>query len=344
MRLSIVIVAALVVSGCAARTPLHAVPNGRAQKADFLEVLDHAGMVLARIEKRCAADRFRAMQGAAESVNSLPYVTEKHYVVVEKDDVDRFFEEIANTIAATQTHSPQFEKPIEIAVAAIDGMLKAVDENGRYARSATPEVTRKTFGPHLEIRGRIAIVAVDEMNFQTPEEVRGLFEKARRSSPRPSGYVFDLRYNEGGPIKSLEEIADLFLEAGTIGKIINAPDCGSVPPPGRLLMARPDDIIEGAPLVLLVNSGTSGSAEMLVSALVENGRARSIGQRTRGSGYVQSAMPFEPNGPPMLTLTTGEFISPLGNRIGFGLEPSFTVPPANDEADPALSRALELLR
>ena len=122
------------------------------------------------------------------------------------------------------------------------------------------------------------------------------------------GLVLDLRNNPGGLLNAAVEAADAFLDQGVI-----------VSTRGRLKQSRSElaahkgDVIEGAPIVILVDGGTASAAEVLAGALRDNRRALVLGQPTFGKGSVQTVLPLD-NGD-SIKLTTARYYTPNGTSI-----------------------------
>ena len=82
------------------------------------------------------------------------------------------------------------------------------------------------------------------------------------------GLVLDLRNNPGGVLDAAVDTSDLFLDSGTI-----------VSADGRTVESRftrsahRGDILDGAPIVVLVNSGSASASEIVASALQDHNRA-----------------------------------------------------------------------
>ncbi|RRS07738.1 S41 family peptidase [Pseudoalteromonas sp. J010] len=128
--------------------------------------------------------------------------------------------------------------------------------------------------------------------------------------------VIDLRDNPGGTLNSAVAISDLFLDSGTIvttkGRFFDA---------NQAYFARQGDILNGAPIVVLINNNSASAAEILAAALKDNKRALVVGLRSYGKGSVQSLIPIG-NGTTALKLTTARYYTPTGTSIeGTGVEP-----------------------
>jgi len=153
-----------------------------------------------------------------------------------------------------------------------------------------------------------------------------------RRSEGLKGLVIDLRNNPGGVLDAAVQVADDFLDHGTI---VSAE--GRTPAARFRVEAKAGDISNGAKLVLLVNGGSASAAEILAAALHDNGRATLIGRRTYGKGTVQTIMPLS-NGQ-ALKLTTSRYFTPTGVSInGVGILPDVVLDgPEQPAADPDVS-------
>ena len=163
------------------------------------------------------------------------------------------------------------------------------------------------------------------------------------------GLVLDLRGNPGGVLESSVIIADKFLDKGVIVRAD-----GRAPDARFAMNATPGDVLNGAPLVVLVDGGSASGAEIVAGALRDHGRATLIGQRTFGKGSVQTVIPLREG--QALKLTTSRYYTPSGASIHeLGLEPdvvvadeqrpAVTVPAAvAPDTDAAVRSALQYLR
>jgi carboxyl-terminal processing protease len=144
---------------------------------------------------------------------------------------------------------------------------------------------------------------------------------------RLKGLVIDLRNNPGGVLDAAVQIADDFLDHGTIVSAI-----GRATDANFRMDAKPGDITHGAQLVLLVNGGSASASEILAAALHDNGRAMLVGRRTYGKGSVQTIMPLSDG--QAVKMTTSRYFTPSGISInGVGIVPDVVL--AGPEAPPA---------
>jgi len=122
------------------------------------------------------------------------------------------------------------------------------------------------------------------------------------------GLILDLRNNPGGVLNGAVAVSDAFLTKGMIvyteGRIADS----------RLRFnATPDDIIDGAPLVVLVNQGSASASEIVAGALQDHKRAIIVGAKTFGKGSVQTILPLSSDS--ALKLTTARYYTPSGRSI-----------------------------
>ena len=122
------------------------------------------------------------------------------------------------------------------------------------------------------------------------------------------GLVLDLRNNPGGVLNGAVAVSDAFLKKGMIvyteGRIADS----------RLRFnATPDDVIDGAPLVVLVNQGSASASEIVAGALQDHKRAIIVGVQTFGKGSVQTILPLSSES--ALKLTTARYYTPSGRSI-----------------------------
>ena len=115
--------------------------------------------------------------------------------------------------------------------------------------------------------------------------------KTRQSAAEFKGLVLDLRNNPGGVLEAGVAVADDFLDRGVI---VTAD--GRTPDARFRMDATPGDLIDGAPLVVLVNGGSASASEIVAGALKDHGRALLVGRRTYGKGSVQTVMPLSRGG------------------------------------------------
>lgn len=157
-------------------------------------------------------------------------------------------------------------------------------------------------------------------------------------------FIIDLRNNPGGLLTSCEEIADALLGKATIVTTVDNK--------GKKDASTSDGAQYKEPLVVLANGGSASASEILLGALRDNKRAKSVGEKTFGKGIVQQIYPLGENGKDGgFKLTMAEYLTPNGEKIhGKGITPDIVVK-APEQAkgmgpdflkeDPQLQRALQ---
>ncbi len=136
-----------------------------------------------------------------------------------------------------------------------------------------------------------------------------------------SGLILDLRNNPGGILGAAVGVSDLFLKEG---KIV-ATD-GRVSDAKMTETAHDGDILEGAPIVVLVNQGSASASEIVAGALQDQKRGLILGEKTFGKGSVQTVLPLDAT--TALKLTTARYYTPSGRSIqATGIEPDIVVKP-----------------
>ena len=192
--------------------------------------------------------------------------------------------------------------------------------------------------------GDIGYLRIPQMNEWTMPALEKAIRELSNQIPgdKLKGYVLDLRNTPHGPRNTAVSIADAFLDEGEIVAVK-----GGNPEQIDRFNARPGDIINGKPLVVLINGGTAGGAEIVAGALRDNKRAILMGTRSFGRGSEQTIIPLGGRSG-ALRLTTGRYFTPAGNSFdGTGILPDIEVPQesaSSQENDKALKSALELLR
>jgi len=153
-----------------------------------------------------------------------------------------------------------------------------------------------------------AYMRVTSFQGGTAASLRKKIETYKQDNGEIKGLILDLRNNPGGILDGAVDISDLFLKSGVI-----------VQTHGRLesseasFEANSPDLIEGAPMVVLVNGGSASASEIVAGALQDHHRAIILGTQTFGKGSVQTISPIG-NGS-ALKITTARYYTPSGRSI-----------------------------
>ena len=114
-------------------------------------------------------------------------------------------------------------------------------------------------------------------------------------------------------------MSDAFLEKGLIvyteGRIKNSE---------MRFNAAPGDVIDGIPLIVLINAGSASASEIVAGALQDHKRAIIMGEKSFGKGSVQTILPT--SGSAAVKLTTARYFTPSGRSIqAEGISPDVTL-------------------
>jgi carboxyl-terminal processing protease len=203
---------------------------------------------------------------------------------------------------------------------------QTLDFSLRRAKVEVHSVAQQSLEPGY---GYLRITGFSET---TADDVNHAIARLKRDNPGGiKGLVLDLRNNPGGVLEAGVAVADAFLNEGVI---VTAD--GRTPDARFRMDATPGDVIDGAPLVVLVNGGSASASEIVAGALKDHGRAELIGHRTYGKGSVQTVMPLSHGG--AVKLTTSRYFTPSGASIhGKGIVPDIVAQGPEDPPAELLS-------
>ena len=185
----------------------------------------------------------------------------------------------------------------------------------------TRDVIRVTSVRSRSLEPGYGYVRISQFQIRTGEDlheaVAGLREDAGDADLK--GLVLDLRNNPGGVLNAAVSVSDAFLDKGTIVYTEGRMDDAQL-----TFSAKGSDILDGIPLVVLVNAGSASASEIVAGALQDHRRAVIMGEKTFGKGSVQTILPLD-NGS-ALKLTTARYYTPSGNSIqARGIVPDITL-------------------
>jgi carboxyl-terminal processing protease len=197
-----------------------------------------------------------------------------------------------------------------------------------------------------------AYLRISQFSETTGDDLNASMKDLRKHNGAPlKGLVLDMRDNPGGVLEAAVAVADAFLDHGVI-----------VTAKGRTadskfeMDATPGDVLNGAPIVVLVNGGSASAAEIVAGALKDQHRAKLMGRTTFGKGSVQTIIPLSDDR--AVKLTTSLYYTPSGVSINHrGIAPDIelerepkpqaTPPPESApllQRDADVKRALEELK
>src|SRR6516165_3852424 len=191
-----------------------------------------------------------------------------------------------------------------------EGSPEVLDFALRRAQVEVHSVLEQSLEPGF---GYVRITTFSETTAQ--DVARAISRLKRDNHSGITGLVLDLRNNPGGVLEAGVAVANDFLSTGVI---VSAD--GRTPEARFRMEATHGDLINGAPLVVLVNGGSASASEIVAGALKDHGRALLVGRKTYGKGSVQTVLPLSRGG--AVKLTTSRYFTPSGASIhGKGLVP-----------------------
>ncbi len=152
----------------------------------------------------------------------------------------------------------------------------------------------------------------------TGEEAAEAVKKLSQDEPL-KGLVVDLRNNPGGVLGASVGVSGVFLDGGLVVYTE-----GRHPSAKERYEAEPGDLLNGAPVVVLVNGGSASASEIVAGALQDRGRGIVMGTRSFGKGSVQTVLPVSEVR--AVKLTTALYFTPNGRSIqAEGIVPDIVV-------------------
>lgn len=172
-----------------------------------------------------------------------------------------------------------------------------------------------------QLTNKVGYISLKQFTSNSDALVREAISELTDEGAR--SFVLDLRDNPGGYLSKSVDVASLFIKSGTVVEIDTLTTSTTREVSG--------DLATEAPLVVLVNGNTAGSAEALAAALRDLDRAAIVGTTTMGKGSVQVTRPLSFGG--ALRYTAARYVSPSGYAIdGVGVSPDASVAMDSDSS------------
>ena len=193
------------------------------------------------------------------------------------------------------------------------------------------------------VKGRLvgdtAVLRISSFTEQTMSGVEESLKKAAEDAggiDKLNGVVLDLRNNPGGLLMQAVAVSDAFLNEGEI-----VSTRGRNPQDNERFNATAGDLIDGKPIVVLINGGSASASEIVSGALQDHHRAIVVGTKSFGKGSVQTILQIKGEG--AMRLTTARYYTPSGRSIqALGVMPDVVVnQPKVDPNAPAEEEAPE---
>jgi len=223
----------------------------------------------------------------------------------------------------------------DMSLAEIDGLLSGQPGSvinvsivrPRKAQPVKTAITREIVSePAVSdkmIEAGIGYVKIDDFPKGRSQEVAAKLKQLEKDGAKK--IVLDLRNSGGGEEDEGIATANLFLDHGTITYIQGQKY------PKQTFNADPQKaVVSKLPLVVLVNRGTAGPAEIIASAIMENARGDVVGDKTFGEGAIQKVIEM-PDGSALI-LSVAKYYSPSGKALeDTAITPNVLVADNNDD-------------
>lgn len=176
-----------------------------------------------------------------------------------------------------------------------------------------------------EVKDGVGIINLNGFSRDAADEVAKAIQGIRaQTGGKPLGYVLDMRSNPGGLLNQAIDVSDLFL---TKGEVVS--QRGRMRGENATYYARPGDMTNGAPMIVLIDVGSASASEIVAGALQDHHRAVIMGERSFGKGSVQTVFDLTPT--TALRLTTARYFTPSGRSVQEGgIKPDIPVPQLTD--------------
>ena len=168
------------------------------------------------------------------------------------------------------------------------------------------------------VENNIGYIRVSSFNQKVDKQIIDSISSFKKKNTL-IGYVLDLRNNPGGLLDQAVNVTDIFLERGEI-----VSTKGRNGKRGSRYNAVKKDLINGLPLVVLINQGSASASEIVAGALQDHKRAIIMGTKSFGKGSVQTIIPSGED--VAIKLTTAKYYTPSGRSIQqTGIDPDILV-------------------
>ena len=164
---------------------------------------------------------------------------------------------------------------------------------------------------------KIGYLRISDFGATTTKELKDAIKDLEKKNV--AGYVLDLRNNPGGYLVAAIDMADAFLDGGEI-----VSTRGKEKSDIERMFAKSGDMVNGKPVVVLINHGSASASEIVAGALQDNGRAIVMGSQSFGKGSVQQQKPLGDGS--AIHITIARYYTPSGRSIqNEGITPDIEV-------------------
>lgn len=174
--------------------------------------------------------------------------------------------------------------------------------------------------------GDVGYIRLSQFNEESDPKLREAIAKLKSEGHgNLRGVILDLRNNPGGLLDQAVDVCEDFIPDGEI-----VSTRARHTEENQRWDAKGTDLIDGLPMVVLINGGSASASEIVSGALQDHRRAIILGTRSFGKGSVQTVIPMGEDG--AIRLTTARYYTPSGRSIqGLGIAPDVQVAETRDE-------------
>jgi carboxyl-terminal processing protease len=218
-------------------------------------------------------------------------------------------------------------------------VLREKDNNPKEIKIMRGTINVKSVKLEFKDNG-IAVVKISKFGDDTTSEFNKVASQI--ASAGSKGIILDLRNNPGGYLESAIDISSKFVPEGEV--VVSEEDRNGKKDD---YTARGGSILEGIPVVVLVNGGSASASEITAGALRDDLGAPLIGKKTFGKGSVQQLEKL--SGGSTLRVTVARWLTPNGDYImEKGIDPNidveFSEEDYNNDRDPQFDKGVEVLK
>ena len=153
---------------------------------------------------------------------------------------------------------------------------------------------------------KIGYIRISDFGATTTKDLKDAIKDLEKK--KVAGYVLDLRNNPGGYLTAAVDVSDAFLDGGEV-----VSTRGKEKTDIERMFAKPGDLTDGKPIVVLINHGSASASEIVAGALQDNGRAIVMGSQSFGKGSVQQQKTLGDGS--AIHITIARYYTPSGKSI-----------------------------
>src|SRR6202142_4413028 len=225
----------------------------------------------------------------------------------EKAGIDN--SDIIESIEGKSTHDMSLAEIRSLLSGTVGSTLNVAVVRPRKAEPQKIVITRDivSIPPATEkmLADNVGYIQVDAFPEGESQEIAGKIRDLQKQGAKK--LVLDLRNSASGVESEGVATANLFLDHGTITYLQGQKF------PREAFNADASKAITALPVAVLVNRGTSGAAEIVAAAILENARGDVVGDKTFGDGSIQKTMEF-PDGSALI-LSIAKYYTPTRKAI-----------------------------